>query len=199
MTVSSRDQRALIVLAVVAVIFLIVWLLPEDGGQAEVVKASGSIPAAEQRLARVRQLAAQVPAKEKELERLSAELAEWENGLIRTETAQQAQAELLQILRRLGNAQAPPLEFRAVEIGQVRPLGKGKNYGEALVSISFTCAIEQLVNLLADLTAGPEAIATEEIRISTGNQEQKTLSVRLTVAALVPHELVPERRGLATF
>ena len=197
MTISERDRRALIALAVAAVICLIIYFLPEDGGQMEVVEVAGSIPDAEQRLERVRQLAAQTPEKQKELERLSAELTEWEEGLIQSETAQQAQAEMLQILRRLGNSQEPSLEFGAVEIGQVRPLGGGKNYGEVLVSAAFTCAIEQLVNLLADLTAQPEAIATEEIRISGRNEKDKTLSVRLTLAGVVPRDLVPERKGLA--
>ena len=198
MTMSDRDRRALIALAVAAVIFLIVFLLPEDGGQAEVVEVSGSIPAAEKRLERVRQLAAQTPARETERERLSAELNEWEKGLIRFETAQQAQAEMLQILRRLGNSQQPAVEFGAVEIGRVRSLGGSKDYGEVLVSASLTCAIEQLVNLLADLTAQPEAIATEDIRISGRNvKNEKALSVRLTLAGVVPRELVPERKGLA--
>jgi hypothetical protein len=93
----------------------------------------------------------------------------------------------------LAKAQTPPLEFRSEEIGQVRPLGDDKNYGEAVVSISLNCAIEQLVNLLADITAQPEAIATGD-PAHGGNQKEKTLSVRLTVAGMVLRTRAGEER-----
>ena len=197
MTISNRDKRALIALAVMLVIVAIVWLLPEDGSP-QVVESTGSVPAAEQRLSRVRELAAQLPAKQEQLKRLEADLKKWEEGLIRSDTAQQAQAELLQVLRRIGTNQEPPLEFRSVNLGQIRPLGGSKDYGEVLVSVSFDCAIEQLVNLLAELTAQPLAIVTEEISIMSGNEQQKTLRIRMTLAGLVPSQLVPRQKGLAT-
>ena len=61
-----------------------------------------------------------------------------------------------------GSNQVPPLDFGSVEIGQLRPLGDSKVYGEALVSVSFDCSIEQLVNTLADMTAEEEIVVTEE-------------------------------------
>ncbi|MCW5981454.1 MAG: hypothetical protein KIT09_25435 [Bryobacteraceae bacterium] len=200
MTISSRDKRALIALAAAAVVFLAITFWPGGSGAApEVVAATENAAAVEQRLTQTRRLAALVPAREEQLKVLAAELETWEQTLIRTETAQQAQAEVLKILRRIGNAQTPPLEFRSEEIGQVRPVGKDKNYGEVLVAVSFTCAIEQLVNLLADLTAQPEAVGTEDLRVNAGNPKDKLLNVRLTVAGMVPHQLVPERKGLTSF
>jgi hypothetical protein len=199
MTVSARDKRALVILAVAVVLVLIARYFLDESGSPAAVGAVETPAAAEQRLASVRGLAARAPENEQRLKTLTAELEAWEKGLIRTETPQQAQAELLQILRRLAKAQTPPLEFRSEEIGQVRPLGEGKSYGEAVVSISLNCGIEQLVNLLAEITAQPEAIATDAIRISQGNQKEKSLSVRLTVAGLVPYELVPAKKGLASF
>ncbi len=199
MTVSKRDQRALIILGCAVVFVLLFSWLSGDSTPAAVVKPADSVQVAEKRLARVRRLAAQVPAKKKELQRLTAEVKEWEAGLIRTETAQQAQAELLQILKRVASRQAPAIEFRATEIGQLRQLRKGSNYGEVLVAVTFDCAVEQLVNLLADLTAQPEAIVTDELRIRSQNADQKVLRVRLSVSGLVPRELVPKQRGLVAF
>jgi hypothetical protein len=199
MTITDRDKRALIGLGAAAVISLSVYFWPQESSVPEVVGSVNTAAEVEQRLQRVRGLAAQVPARQQELERLTAELGKWETGLIKTETGQQAQAEIVQVLRRIGSNQVPPLGFGSVEIGQLRPLGDSKVYGEALVSVSFDCSIEQLVNTLADMTAQEEIIVTEEIRITPRREEDKSLQVRLTVAGLVPRELVPQQRGMSAF
>jgi len=196
MTLSRRDKRALAVLAAAAAVSLAVHFAPSGGEQPATVGVSTSIPMAERRLARLRQLAASVPAMETALQRATTEVEDREKGLLQADTAPQAQALLLQILRRVGAAQAPPLEIRSVEMGQVRPLGE--DYGEAIVSVSFDCRIEQLVNLLADMTAQPEMVAANELRINTGDQKQKMLTVRLTVSGVVPRRLVPEKKGLGS-
>jgi len=199
MTLTSRDKRALAILAVAAALMLVVWLWPADTGAVEVVSESGSTATLDQRLERVRRLAAEVPAKQRELERLQTELAKFEAGMIRTETGQQAQEEMLQVLRRIASNQVPPLDFNSEEIGQLRPIGKNSQYGEALVTVSFVGAIEQLVNLLADLTAQSELVVTEELRITPLKAKEKTLRIRLTVAGLIPRDLVPKQGGLASF
>lgn len=199
MTLTGRDKRAIVILAVAVGLMLVIGLWPEDTGSVQVVGEAGSTADLKQRLARVRRLAAEVPAKQQELGRLQAELAEFEAGLIRTETGQQAQAELLQVLRRIASNQVPPLDFDSEEIGQLRPIGQSGEYGEALVSVSFVCAIEQLVNLLADLTAQSELAVTDELRITPLKEKEKTLRVRLTIAGLIPRSLVPKQGGLASF
>ena len=78
------------------------------------------------------------------MRRTVAELAAREKGVIQADTLAQAQAQLVQIVRRLTNAQRPPIEIRSVEIGQARLLGE--QYGEIWVPMSFECRIEQLVN-----------------------------------------------------
>ncbi len=196
MTLSERDRRALVILGVAVVVALALRFWLGRDSSAPVVETTESVAAAERRLEHARKLAALAPVRAKQIEALEAELGEWEKGLIQAETAQQAQAQILQILRRLAGAQEPKLDVRSEEIGPVRPLGKERHYGEALVSVSFTCPIEQLVNLLADLGAQPEAVGVEEITVSAANPKEKTLNVRLTVAGLIPYKLVPERKGL---
>jgi hypothetical protein len=195
MTLQKRDKRALVILGAAAVA-LIVWnyLLTRES-TTPVVSAAGSIPAAEKRLARLRRTAALLPAREETLKAVRDQLALREKGLIQAETGPQAQAQLLQILRRLTAAQS--IEVRTVEMGQVRPLGD--DYGEVSVPVTFECRIEQLLNLLADLTSQTEAVAASEVRIGVANEKEKMITVRLTVSGIVPRRLVPEKKGVARF
>jgi len=80
---------------------------------------------------------------------------------------------------------------------ELRPLGE--DYGEAAVSVNFQCRIEELVNFLAALTKEAELVATDEVLVSTGDPRAKTVSVRLTLAGVVPRNLVPVKKGLAAF
>ncbi len=198
MTVTERDKKILLIGGVAVALMLVFSFWPEEAAAPEVVGAGG-VEEAEQRLERVRQMAAQVPSREAMRDRLKAEVEEWESGLIRSETGQQAQAQVLQILREIGSVQTPPLEFRSVEIGQIRPFEGSDDYGEALVSITFDCAVEQLVNFLADLTARPEAVVSHEIRITPGSRDDKLLRVRMSAGGMVPRSLVPQQQGLRRF
>jgi len=194
MKLQERDKRALMLLGGAAAAWLLMWTLLPGREEAAVAAAPAlPIPQAEQRLARLRQLAAQVPGKEEALRRVSAELAEREKGLIQAETGAQAVAQLLEIVRRTAKAQNPPLELKTAELGQVTRLSD--DYGEVQVTVTFESHIEELLNLLADLTRQPEIVATREMRIAAANAKEKTINVRLTVAAVAPRRLVPEKRG----
>ena len=129
------------------------------------------------------------------LKQAQADLGVREKGLLVADTAAQAQAQLFQILRRVGRAQGPPIEVRATEIGQARMFGD--DYGEVSVAVSFECGIEQMVNLLADLGAQPELLATSEIRVGQATGAQKVIPVRLTISGIVPRKLIPEKKGLS--
>lgn len=200
MSLSQRDRRALTLLLAALFVALVIYLWPQGGGDAAAATGvAGGVEMAERRLEQVRRLAAQVPAKEAQLASLEADLNSWEQGLINSETAPQAQADLLAILRQIGARQNPPLEFAAVNVGQVQMLPGSEHYGEARVTVTFDCTIEQLVNLMADLTAQPPAIVTDEIRISVRNEEDKSIRVQLRVAGAVPRRLVPEQGGMGRF
>ena len=161
MTLQDRDKRALIFLAVAAPVLVMVYLTTGDEEQPVTAAPANSPAVAERRLERTSHLAAQVPGKEDTLKGIQAELAQREKGLIQADTAPQAQAQLLQILRRVAAAQTPPLEIRPGEIGQAKVFGD--DYGEVSMAVAVDCQIEQLVNLLADLTAQPEILVTSEI------------------------------------
>jgi hypothetical protein len=202
MTISDRDRRALIILGCALVVGgLLYWFSnsspASSAGSAKISAPVDSVDRTEKRLAMLRREAATLPGKQAVLKQVSLELAEREKGLIPGDTAEQAQAQLLQILKRVAQQQTPPLELGQVELGRPRPFGGA--YGQVSVSITLTCRIEELVNFLATMSAQPELTATEEIRFGAAHPMQKTMPVRLTVSGLVAKRLVPVRKGLSDF
>lgn len=194
MTLSERDRRALLILGFAA-IGVLIYVLVTDSPSGETDTPVESISASEKRLERMRVLSAQVPGREEIYKQVSAQLAGREKRVLQADTAAQAQAQLLQTIRRVARAQSPAVEIRASEFGNVRPLGD--HYGEASVSVTIECGIEQLLNIVTELTSQPEITAVNELRIYSANQKQKTTNVRLSVSAVVPRRLVPERKGAA--
>src|SRR5258708_1515288 len=191
MTLQRRDRRALALLAVAAIFGLAYRFWRADAGPAVVAPVGNPVTLAETRLARLRETAATVPAKEEILRKVSADVAVREKGMLTGETAAQAQAQLLQLVRRVGAAENPPVEIRGTELNVIRPLGDA--YGEASVSVQIDCRIDQLVNLMAAVQAQPELVATRDLRILSSNAKEKTVAVRLTVSGVVPRRLVPEK------
>jgi hypothetical protein len=190
-TLTKRDRIALAVLGV-AIPAAVIAFFATGGTAPPTAAKADNIPAAEKRLARIRQQAATVAGKQKLLKDVSDELALREKGILQAQTAAQAQALLLDVVRRTAREQTPPIELGAVEF---QPPSKLGDYGEVRVGVAFTCHIEELVNLLADLTNRPEAIAIGEAHISAVDPKQKTISVRLVVSGVVPRRLVPEKKG----
>jgi hypothetical protein len=160
-----------------------------------VVAATDSIPVMERRLDRLRQLAATVPGKETVLRQAQSELASREIGIVKADTAPQAEAQLMDVIRRVGMANG--IDARGAEEMRVKALAN--DYGEVSVSMAFTCGIEQLVNFLSGLANEPQILATNEINVSGGNDKNKNVQVRLSLSGVVPKKLVPEKKGVALF
>jgi Tfp pilus assembly protein PilO len=191
----SRKQLAIMVLGLALLVVRVVTLL-RDNSPAPVVASADSIPIVEHRLERLRQLAATVPGKEVVLKQAQAELRTREAGILKADTAAQAGAQLLDVIRRVGMANG--IDVRgAEEVNRIKPLAN--DYGEVSVAVNFTCGIEQLVNFLAALADEPQILATNEINISGGNDKNKNVQVRLSLSGVAPKKLVPEKRGIAAF
>jgi hypothetical protein len=195
MNLSPRDRRALSWLSVAVLVGLVAYFWPAGDGSAAVVAPVGDpVTLAETRLARLRETAATVPAKEDVFKKVSADLSAREKGMLQADTAAQAQAQLIQIVRRLGAAENPVIEIRSTELNPIRPFGD--SYGEASVAVQIECRIDQLVNLLAALETQPELVATTDLRVLSSNAKEKTVAVRVTVSGVVPRRLVPEKAQL---
>jgi Tfp pilus assembly protein PilO len=190
MTTGSFDRKIAIRLAVgVAAVLLLKFVVFADR-QPAVVGAVEDVPTALKRLERVRAIAATVPAREEQMKQAMAELEAREKGMLKAETGAQAQAQLQEMLHRIGLANG--IDIRGMEDWHVKPLGS--NYGEATVSVRFSCTIEQLVNFLAALANEPELLSTNEINISGTADKNKVIQVRLTLAGVVSKKVAQEKK-----
>ena len=199
MNLQPRDRRALAILATAAILALAYRFWPEDSGVAVVAPAGNPVAGAEKRLVRLRETAATLQAKEAVFKKISAELAAREKGILAVDTLPQAQAQLMQILRSVAAAETPPVDIRATELGPIRDVGGA--YGEAAISVQVECRIDQLVNMLASISAQPEWVALSDLRVTSANVKEKTVGARLTLAGTVPHKLAPDssKKGGPTF
>jgi hypothetical protein len=193
--IGTLDRRKLVILVVGVVLLVIVLVAQSRDNSTPVVAAADSVPLAERRLERLRQIAATVPGKDAVLQQARAELQSREAGILKADTAAQAQAQLMDVIRRVATANG--IDARGAEELRVRPLAN--DYGEVLVAVTFTCGIEQLVNFLAALANEPQIIATDEINISGGTDKKKAVQVRLSLSGVVPKKLIPAKRGVAVF
>jgi hypothetical protein len=197
-TLSDRDKRALLLLGGAAVIAFVYWMATRSpSATASVATPADSIERSERRLTALRASLATVDGKEALLRQASSELAGREKGLIPGDTSNQAQAQLLQIVGRIAQQQAPPIQIRQAEFAQPRSYGDA--YGVVSVSVTIECRTDELINLLAGLSQQPELISTEDIRFGTANVKSKSMLTRITIAGLVPRKLVPEKKGLSSF
>lgn len=196
MNVGTVDRKTLLLLLVgIALLIAVLRYRVFGDSQAQVVAPAESIPMAEQRLQRVRQLAAMVPGKEAVLKQATAELTNRERGLLTADTAEQAKAQLLDVIHRV--AAANGIDARGLEQSNVKPLAN--DYGEVSVGVTFNCGIEQLVNFLAAIANEPQILATNEIHVSGGADKKKNVLVRLSLSGVVPKRLVPAKRGVGAF
>ncbi|HEY6345350.1 MAG TPA: GspMb/PilO family protein [Bryobacteraceae bacterium] len=196
MSLSPRDRRALTLLGTAIVGYAIVYFWPSSaaapGTSSNAVSPADSIASTENRLARLRDVAALVPQKEQALKVVSADLAKREKGIISAGTAAEARAHLLELVRRLCANES--IEVRAVEVGAIGPLGD--SYGAVNVAVQVECHIEQLVNLLAALAAQPELVATTDLRITAPNDSKdKLIGARIAVAGVVARKLTGDKKG----
>lgn len=194
----ERDRRALVVLGVALVVAAALYFfLPGQSASVSVATPSASqfdASLAQQRLARLRQIAATMPAREATLKRTASDLADRERGIIQADTAPQAEAALIEIARRIGNDEQ--IDLRGGEFGTPKIAG---DYGLVYATVTFDCHVEQLVNFLADLSRIPEIVVPSEERIVSGNPKDKTMNVRMVLAGIVAKKLVPQKKGLAGF
>jgi hypothetical protein len=191
MTTGNLDRRTLLILAAGVLAVMVLRFVVMDDKPAQTASVSDSVPLAEARLAKLRETAATVPGREKIAKQTLAEVVLREKGMILADTAAQAQAQLLEIIRRTGKDSG--IDVRGAEEMKIRPLAD--DYGEVVVAVSFTCRIEQFVNFMTDLANRPELLATNEVRVAAANPKEKTVLVRVGLSGVVPRKLVPAKKG----
>jgi hypothetical protein len=193
MTTGTLDRKTAILLVGGVASMLILRFVVLSGGSSApaVVSAAQSVPAAEARLKRQRQIAATLPAREAQFKQATGDLQAIEKGMLKAETGAQAQALLLEKLRRAGETNG--IDIRGMEDARVRPLGG--DYGEAMVFVRFSCRVEQLINLLAQLADDPDLVATNQVQITGTTAKEKMLQVRLGLSGVVTKKIAQEKKG----
>lgn len=189
--VGKLDRKTVILFAVcVAIILIIRFAFMSDKTSAGVSQTRDAAKE-NSRLDRLRQVKASIAGKEDMVKLATAELAMRETGLLQSPTESQAQALLLETLNNLAHNNGINPQG-----GDFRDRPLSKDYGEIAVTVRLTCTIEQLVNLMAGLADNPKIIATNELRLMSGNDsKKKTLQAMLTVTGVVPRKLLPEKKG----
>ena len=193
---NQSNRRALVWLAAgVAVVLILRFTVARDSSPV-VVPAAESVPAAEKRLDSLRHKAATLAGEEALLKQAKDELKTREKGILEAPTAQQAQAQLVEIIHKV--AYANGFDVKGVE-AMPQPKLLGSDYATVAVTETFVCGIDQLVNFLAALGNEPQLLSTEQIQITGGSDKKKNIQVRLTLAGVVPRKLAPEKKGATTF
>ena len=188
----NRKLLAVFVVSVAAILWLRFSVLSDH--PVATVMVAESIPQAEQRLQKLRQVNATIPGREESLKKAMAELAEREKGILQAPTEAQAQAQLLETLNNLARGNGI-----ATQGGEFHDKPLSKDYGEVSVTVRFGCDIVQLINLMAALADQPQILATNEMRITGGNDKKKNVQVMMTVSCVVARKLLPEKKGGTLF
>ena len=185
---TERDKKALIGLGIAVVLFLLLQTdmpLPGLGGGST---ESTSVEAAEQKLRLARARAGRGPLVEAEAKSARESLEGLEKGLLQSENAALAKAEMRQIVEDLLRAEGIAMQsavFAAVE-------RQGEHYAVVPVVVDVSCRIEQLVNWLAAVGNAPKLLATRMIRVNSANKDTKAVKARVTVAGFLPVARTPE-------
>ena len=189
---STRDRRALLILGGGAVLFL-----ADQAGLFSFSRAergslfTPSVELAEKRLRRLQEVAAQKPRAAAEAESAGRALSEAERGLLKAATPAQASAEMQQIMKDLLGSQG--ISMRSAEFGAVRAVGD--DYAQVPLTVGFSCAIEQWINLMAVLRNAPTALSSMEVGVGGADAKSKTVHVRMTVAGYIPASLLGKPKG----
>ena len=179
--ITSRRERAIIVLGGVAVVLVLGWIFVLDPVMERLRNTSELVPARTQALQRRMDLLARKDSIVKELERTNADI-ERASARFLAEAAPAVAASELQKLTKEMAAQAST-EIRSERILPVVERGEVL---EIPVEIAVSGEIRQLVDLLARLESAPKMLTVQDLRIRVVNVSQpKELLATLTVSGFI--------------
>jgi Tfp pilus assembly protein PilO len=179
--ITSRRERAVIVLGVVAVVLVLGWIFVVDPLMERMRNTSELVPTRTEALARRLDLLARKESIVKELDRTNTDIEQASRRFL-TEAAPAVAASELQKLTKEMAAQANT-EIRSERI--LPPVERGEVL-EIPVEIAVSGEIRQLVDLLAKLEAAPKMLTVQDLRIRVVNVSQpKELLATLTVSGFI--------------
>ena len=182
---SQRDKRALGIAGMAVGLFLVLELgvLPLwDRMQAE----REGLEVREQTFLKFREAVASRAQREAEKSLLEGQLREAEAGLLPGETPAIASAELRERVQQLATEHG--MEVVSSRFLPERPLGE--DYLQVPLGIQLKGRIDGLVGFLQASGSGTTTLRVVQMNIEGGRDEQKILTVNLTVAGILPSSRV---------
>ena len=184
----SRDRRALTILGGAAILFLLLqtdFLIPSGGGGASIV---ANVEASEEKLLLAQTRVRQKPAVDAEFKAIIAQQEALEKGLLSSETAALAQAEMRETVGEL--LRGAGIAMKASRFGTVQL--EGEDYAQIPLIVDFNATIERFVNLMSDIANAELLLSSRAIEVRAGNPKTKSVSVQLTVSGYLPVSRTPE-------
>ncbi|MCY4586819.1 MAG: type II secretion system protein GspM [Bryobacterales bacterium] len=188
MPVSDRDRRALLLLGVGFVLFLLLqtdWILPAPGASASDL---GSVEAEQNKLLLAQTQVRQEPLLSAEYRSLKSLEESLEDRLLESETAALAQAEMRERVGEL--LEGAGISMRASRFTNVK--AEGEDFAQVPLIVDFTCDVTRFVNLLADIANAQEILSTREVKVSSASPKTKAVRVELTISGYLPITSTPE-------
>jgi hypothetical protein len=129
-------------------------------------------------LAKYRQAVQAASLHEQATQSLESQRRAAEQGLLQSETAALASAELQEWVKQLTVSRG--IEVRSSDFLKVQPAEHG--YAQVPLGLQFECRLDQLVSLLAELQGGQKILTLPRLVIQSVQGEGKLLNVTMTVA-----------------
>jgi hypothetical protein len=198
MTFSPRDHRAIVLLIGTLVAMTVLqFLFPIRSATVSLATASANRDdenVIRHRLTHLRRIAATILVRQATRDWARSDLVDRERGIIQADTAPQAQAAVVETVRRVGKASQ--IDVRGGDFGIPKAFG---DYGLVYVTVTFECRIEQLVNFLTDLSRETSLVVPSEEQITSASQKEKTVAVHMVLAGVVSKRLLPEKNARTAF
>lgn len=188
---SDRDKRALKLLSGAVALFLLLQFglpAPSGGGATGPGVSDASLVGLEERLKTAQAEVSRKPLGDAELAYAERLLEAREQRLLESVDPALAQAEMRGIVGDLLAAEGIVLNasrFPAIEL-------EGLDYARTPIDITVTCAIEQVVNLLAAIANHERLLTTRRIRVRPEKPDIKSVRVEMQLSGYLPIERAPE-------
>jgi hypothetical protein len=143
-----------------------------------------NLPIVERKLEKYRAVARTAELRRTEASSVDTKLQEAERGLLTSETAALASAELQQIAKQFTTAES--IDIRSNNFLPAKPVGG--EYMQIPLGLQFQCRVDQLVNLLTDFSGHQKHLAVSRLSIQGLGGKDKQLSVFLELAGFMRAE-----------
>jgi hypothetical protein len=189
MNFSEKDKKALMVVGIAVALYaaaqFAVFPLWDT-----LQERRDNLPIVERKLEKYHAVARTAELRRTEASSVDTKLQEAERGLLTSETAALASAELQQIAKQFTAAES--IDIRSNNFLPAKPVGG--EYMQIPLGLQFQCRLDQLVNLLTDFSGHQKHLAVSRLGIQTLGGKDKQVSVGMELSGFMRAE-APKTSG----